>query len=86
MEFPVWLKKLKTKLEKFDGVVGIEQIENVRFPEICCLMLKFDNVKNLKDWSQSADHGLLVNEITKYSLQPYHSQIFACEGAIHKAA
>lgn len=84
--FPEWISQVEQKLSSFDGFMGIEKIENVRFPEICCLMLQFDTTENLKKWSQSIDHGLLVNELTKYCLQPYRSQIFSIdeESTLHK--
>ena len=55
--FPEWLGSVANTIQIFEGFVTISQLTDVENKEACHLLLTFDSLPQLRNWSKSQEHN-----------------------------
>jgi len=74
--FPDWVRETREVLKKYPGFVSLQRIQPLNQPEECYMLLSFESMKDLKNWSASDEHKEIMNRLKPYRTQPPLPQIF----------
>lgn len=74
---PHWVDELCPILAEFEGFKSVKQLQLIHTnPNRAHLVLKFENIEQLKAWARSEAHQHHLEKLAPYMLQKPHSQIF----------
>lgn len=74
--FPEWLKLAENELIQYQGFIKIQKIDDVENDQRSLILLQFDKLENLKNWSKSEIHDNCLEQLKPYMIQKQKSQIF----------
>ncbi len=73
--FDKWINKVRIILNKFKGFQSIEKLEDVEDKERNLLLLKFENIELLREWSNSEEHNNMIRLLKNHMVKKQKSQI-----------
>ncbi len=73
--FDKWINEVRIILNKFKGFQSIEKLEDVEDKERSLLLLKFENIELLREWSNSEEHNNMIKLLEKHMIKKQKSQI-----------
>lgn len=73
--FEKWINEVGTVLSNFKGFQSIEKLEDVEDKERNLLLLKFENIELLREWSNSEEHEKVLGLLKHYTIKKQKSQI-----------
>jgi antibiotic biosynthesis monooxygenase (ABM) superfamily enzyme len=74
--FTNWVSQVADELSYFQGFLSIEILRDVKNPQRNLLLLKFDQLENLRSWSKSKKHQNCLSQLKPYMVKKQWSQIF----------
>lgn len=77
--FPEWIEQVHEKLKAFDGFLSIEIIQDVEVTSRDLLLMRFENMELLRQWSNSQVHADMLTMLRPYMMKRQKSQIFKSE-------
>jgi len=75
-QFDNWLQEVALELQNFNGFISIRRIKPIEADEECHLLLKFESLKFLRQWSNSSAHDQMISRLAPYRQKPQRSRIF----------
>ncbi len=73
--FDEWINEVRIILNKFKGFQSIEKLEDIEDKERNLLLLKFENIKLLRKWSNSEEHNNMIKRLKNHMIKKQKSQI-----------
>ena len=73
--FSKWIIEIREVLAIFNGFMDLQEIHEIN-GDNSNLLLKFDNLENLKKWSSSMEHNFYLNLLKKFMNQKQKSRIY----------
>lgn len=75
-EFSNWILAVQIELKKFKGFISINELIDIQNTLRSILILEFDSYENLKVWSSSISHELMLAQLRPMMIKKQQSQIF----------
>jgi len=75
-QFDDWLQEVARALQHFDGFISITRMEPIEAVDECHLLLKFESLNLLRQWSNSSEHDQMISRLAPYRQKPQRSRIF----------
>lgn len=79
---PAWVEEVGEVLGSWPGFISIQPIQKVDDTDVCCLLMLFRSLAELRAWSASEQHTTVLNLIKPYQLQKQRSQLYTLTGQI----
>ncbi len=67
--FDKWINEVRIILNNFKGFQSIERLEDVEDKDRNLLLLKFENLKLLKEWSNSEEHDNMIRLLKNHMVK-----------------
>ncbi|MDN5202300.1 hypothetical protein QQ008_13020 [Fulvivirgaceae bacterium BMA10] len=74
--FPNWITEIGEVLMAYEGFIAIERLEEIEDQDRCLLLLKFENLDLLRQWSKSEAHDHMISKLEPFRSQKQQSRIF----------
>lgn len=74
--FGHWVDMARIELKKYPGFTSIHRLENTGEPSKSYLLLEFESMQALRNWSESHEHEVLLSKLKPFMLAEQKSQLF----------
>ncbi len=73
--FTSWIDEIQNVLKEFEGFYTIKKLEDLENEQRSLLLLKFESLELLRQWSKSEAHDQMIKKLQKFRIKKQQSQI-----------